>query len=537
MTAGETGSGAVGPAVQEEAGRRHLELRSITKRFGPTYALDGASLSVGRGEVHALFGGNGSGKSTMIKVLAGVYRAEPGGEIQVGDVVSAAPQWTPTAARNAGLRFVHQDLGLFPALSVAENLAMGHGYATSPAGRIRWPQVRREARDVLSRLEIKVRVSQLVGELRRGDQALVAIARALQDEEIAGSGVLVLDEPTASLPEHEVTVLMDALRRFAQMGTSIVYVSHRVDEVQEVADTITILRDGVDILTTPARAISKGELAEAISGAAAADGPAAGRAAAHGGGLEPVLAVTGLAGGPLRKVDLTVGKGEIVGIAGLLGSGRSSVLRALYGMLPGATGRLILNGTPLAGLSPAQGMKRGIGYLPEDRSEAGFFDQSVAENLSASRTASYWRGGRFQRGRERGDALSAISRFKIHCDGPGQPLSSLSGGNQQKVLVARVLLRQPQIVLLDEPTQGVDVNAKAEIWSLLRQSIAESGISVLVVSSDFEELAEQADRVVILARGRILREISGPDMTSESLARAAYGDEEALGADEEKVQP
>jgi ribose transport system ATP-binding protein len=205
------------------------------------------------------------------------------------------------------------------------------------------------------------------------------------------------------------------------------------------------------------------------------------------------------------------------------------VLRALYGLLSGSAGEVVLNGRGVQVGSPAQAMKAGIGYLPEDRAEAGFFDQSVAENLSASRTGSYWRGGRFRRRREQEDAREAIARFRIRCDSPQQLLSALSGGNQQKVLVARVLLRQPGIVLLDEPTQGVDISAKAEIWAILRQGIAESGMSVLVVTSDFEELAEQADRVLILARGRIVRELSGPAMTSEMLARAAYGDEEKVG--------
>lgn len=530
MTAADAGSGAGRSPVRDEPGRRYLELSSITKRFGPTYALDGASLSVGRGEVHALFGGNGSGKSTMIKVMAGVYKAEPDGQIRVGETTCPAGQWTPATARQAGLRFVHQDLGLFPGLSVAENLALGHGYSRDAAGRIRWRQVRAQARGVLDRLGIAVGVSRIVGDLRRGEQALVAIARALQDEDIAGRGVLVLDEPTASLPEHEVVALMEALRRFASMGTAIVYVSHRVEEVQEVADTITILRDGVDILTTPAKAVSKGQLAEAISGAPAGlavpPDPAAGPATGAG----PVLRASGLTGGPLRGVDLEIRAGEIVGVAGLLGSGRSSVLRALYGLLPGAGGEVVLNGQRLEAGSPALAMKAGIGYLPEDRAEAGFFDQSVAENLSASRTASYWHGGRFRRDREQADAREAISRFHIRCESPRQTLVSLSGGNQQKVLVARVLLRQPGVVLLDEPTQGVDITAKAEIWAILRQGIADSGLSVVVVSSDFEELAEQADRVVILARGRIAGQLSGPRMTAEMLARAAYGDEKKVGS-------
>jgi ribose transport system ATP-binding protein len=529
MTAADAGSGAGQAPVRTEAGPRYLELSSITKRFGPTYALDGASLSVGRGEVHALFGGNGSGKSTMIKIMAGVYKAEPDGRIRVGETTCQAAQWTPATAREAGLRFVHQDLGLFPGLTVAENLALGHGYSRDATGRIHWREVRAQARSVLDRLGITVGVSRMVGDLRRGEQALVAIARALQDEDIAGRGVLVLDEPTASLPEHEVVGLMRALRRFAEMGTAIVYVSHRVEEVQEVADTITILRDGVDILTTPAQAVSKGELAEAITGSPADLAAQLARPAERPADVSAVLRVTGLAGGPLRGVDLAVGAGEIVGLAGLLGSGRSSVLRALYGLLPDAAGEFVLNGKPLQVRSAAGAMKAGIGYLPEDRAEAGFFDQSVAENLSASRTASYWHGGRFRRGREQADAREAIRRFRIRCESPQQPLASLSGGNQQKVLVARVLLAKPGLVLLDEPTQGVDINAKAEIWAILRQSIAESGISVVVVSSDFEELAEQADRVVILARGRIVRELSQPGMTAEMLARAAYGDEEKVG--------
>jgi ABC-type sugar transport system ATPase subunit len=524
-------SGAGHSPATGVAGPGYLRLSSISKRFGPTLALNEADLTVAAGEVHALFGGNGSGKSTMIKILAGVLKAEPGGEIRVGEHAYPAAHWTPATAREAGLRFVHQDLGLFPGLSVAENLALGYGYSSGPGGRIRWRQVRSEARDVLNRLEISIDVSRMVGELRRGEQALVAIARALRDSGAAGRGVLVLDEPTASLPEHEVTTLVQDLRRFASMGTAIIYVSHRIEEVLDVADTITILRDGNAILTLPAKAATKGQLARAISGSAA-DAPAkAGPQAAVSARRPPLLEVAGLRGGPLRGVSLSVAKGEIVGIAGLLGSGRSSVLRALSGMAPGVTGEVRLDSRTLARQSPAQALAAGVGYLPEDRAAAGFFDQSVAENMSASRTGTYWRRGRFQRAREQDDARAAIARFQVRCESPGQLLASLSGGNQQKVLIARVLLRQPKLVLLDEPTQGVDVNAKAEIWAILRRGVAESGISVLVVSSDFEELAGHADRVAVLARGRIVRELSGGPMTGEMLARAAYGDEEGTDRD------
>ena len=531
MTVDVGGSGSGHPPAAGVAGPGHLRLSSISKRFGSTLALNGAGLTVTAGEVHALFGGNGSGKSTMIKILAGVLKAEPGGEIRVGEYTYPTAHWTAATAREAGLRFVHQDLGLFPDLSVAENLALGYGYSSGPAGRIHWRQVRAEARDVLDRLEISIDVSRMVGELRRGEQALVAIARALRDSGAAGRGVLVLDEPTALLPEHEVTTLVQDLRRFAAMGTAIIYVSHRIEEVLDVADTITILRDGNAILTLPAKTATKGQLAKAIS-ASAADAPAPARKQPTVSGEQPpLLEVAGLRGGPLRGVSLSVTSGEIVGIAGLLGSGRSSVLRTLSGMASGVTGEVRLDGRKLARQTPAQALAAGIGYLPEDRAAAGFFDQSVAENMSASRTGTYWRGGRFQRGREQGDALAAIARFQIRCESPRQLLASLSGGNQQKVLIARVLLRQPKIVLLDEPTQGVDVNAKAEIWAILRQSVADSGISVLVVSSDFEELAEHADRVAVLARGRIVRELSGGPMTGEMLARAAYGDEEGTDLD------
>ncbi len=501
------------------AGGDVLRLAHLSKTFPGTRALDDVSFAVRRGEFHALLGGNGSGKSTLIKILAGVYRGDPGGTITVEDLDIPADRTSPDAARAAGLHFVHQNAAVFPALSVSENLAIGHGFEKARGGRVDWRAVRRRTTALLERFDIAVRPDALVRELRPAERAMVAIARALQDQELERSGVLVLDEPTASLPRAEVVRLLAALTRYASRGQTILVVSHRLDEVVDVADRATVLRDGRLAGTVEGDDITEGRLIELIAGRPLdrvfPDMPEVSTD-------EVALEARELAGGPLRGVSFRLRRGEVLGIAGLLGSGRSELLKMIFGAYPIRSGEVLLDGQRVAFRDIGDAMRAGLAYVPEDRSgEAAFGDLSVAENLTAAVVDRYWRGMRLRHRAAESDARAGIKAFLIQASSERQDLDTLSGGNQQKVILARWLMRKPKVLLLDEPTQGVDVSARAEIYNLVRQAVA-AGCSAVVVTSDFEELSHVSDRVIVLNQGRITAELRPPDVSPSRLTELAY---------------
>lgn len=501
-----------------------LALRGVTKAYGSTRALDHVDLTVARGEIHALLGGNGSGKSTLIKVLAGVVRPDAG-IVRSGDQECEARAITPAVARRMGMRFVHQDIGVFPDLSVAENLCIGRGYATGAARHIRWATVRAEAVARAVRFGLDVDVDAPVRTLAPARRTMLAIARALGDaDDTAGiaAGVLVLDEPTASLPDHEVQELHAALRRYAAAGHTILYVSHRLDEVLDVAHRVSVLRDGCHVATEPTAALDEAALVRLVLGHDLAAAPAPALISPVAAGDPPALAWRRVVAGPLAGVDLEVRAGEIVGVAGLLGSGRSELLRAAFGDQPLDAGTIEVDGTTVTLRGPADAMDHGIAYVPEDRSaDAAFADLTVATNLSAAQVPRYWRGGRLRHRDEQRDATESIDRYGIVARGGDATLATLSGGNQQKVVLARWLRRAPRVLLLDEPTQGVDVGARAEIHRLVREAAAH-GSAVVVVSSDFAELASVADRVVVLAGGRIVATLTGDDLDPRRLTELSY---------------
>ena len=481
--------------------------------------LKDAALSVRRGEVHALLGGNGSGKSTFIKVLAGVYRADPGGTIEIGGESTPADSWSASTAKSRGLHFVHQDPAVFPLLTVAENMAIGRGFERGLGGRIDWRATKRRTAQLIERFSIPATPDTPVAALRPADRTMVAIARALQDQEGAESGVLVLDEPTASLPVSEVDTLLTALRRYAEAGQTIVYVSHRLPEVLDLADTVTVLRDGDVVGTRPVEGLTEPQLVEMIVGRPLEQ---VFPEPLHNEDREVVLRVRDLAAGPLTGVDLDLHKGEVLGIAGLLGSGRTELLRALFGDLPRTGGEVLLNGQPYTPKRPSQAMDAGVAMVPEDRgAEAMFGDLSVRENLSAAVVKTYWSKARLQHRRERTEARGLVAQFGVRPGTDAPPAGTLSGGNQQKLVMARWLRREPVVLLLDEPTQGVDVNARADIYAHVRAAAAR-GTSVLVVTSDFEELAHVTDRVLVLRDGRVAAELRGDEISASRLTELAY---------------
>ncbi|HYJ21885.1 MAG TPA: sugar ABC transporter ATP-binding protein [Solirubrobacterales bacterium] len=493
-----------------------LSAERVCKAFGATQALDGVSFELKKGSVHALLGGNGSGKSTLIKLIAGVEPADRG-EIEIRGKRHDLRSMTPALARESGLHFVHQQRSTFPELTVAENLAIGRGFDTGFGARIEWRQARRRAAAVLERFQIDAHPDQVLEELGPATQTMVAIARALQDQDADAEGVLVLDEPTASLPAPEVTLLLDAIRRYADAGQSIVYVTHRLEEVFAVADRATLLRDGTVVDTVEPSSLDQEALVELMMGRTVAQierlrGRPQGR---------PILAARRLSVGPLAALDLEICEGEIVGVGGLIGSGRSTLLKALFGVRPLESGEVCIDGEQRRIDSPPAAMAAGFAYVPEDRQkDAAFAELSVGENLSLTVVPDYWHRGVLNRRRERRDTLGLFDSFLITAESEEAELRSLSGGNQQKVVLARWLRREPRIILLDEPTQGVDVGARAEIYELVHRAVA-AGAAALVASSDFEELARLCDRVIVLRKGVLVAELRGEDLDAERIARVA----------------
>jgi ribose transport system ATP-binding protein len=471
----------------------------VTKRFAGTLALADAALRVRQGTVHALLGGNGAGKSTLVKVLAGVEAADSG-QVHVLGRSWPAGHGSPHLAHQAGLRFVHQDLGLFDGMTVAENIALAAGFPTH-LGTVRWRRLHRRVADLLDRYEIDAHPAAVMSTLPPVTRTMVAVTRALQDQD-GHEYVLVLDEPTASLPEHETHLLLRNLRRRADLGQTIVLVSHRLREVREVADDITVLRDGRVAGTVVARTADEDELVGYIAGRS----PARDRAPRPVVGA-PVLRIRGLRAGALAGVDLTLHAGEIVGLASLSGREPSALLAALFGAQPVQAGSISHNGRDWRNVGPHQAIRAGTALVPRDRlRDAAFPDMSVRHNASATVLTRYWRRWGFDVRAERDDTRHLLRSYAVAAPDTEAPLGTLSGGNQQKLLLARWLRDNPRLLLLDEPTQSVDVLARADIHRLVRAAAA-AGCAVLIASGDHHELASLCHRVVVLRDGRVVGDL------------------------------
>lgn len=502
-----------------------LEIANISKTFGGAIALDGVSLSVDRGEVHGLLGSNGSGKSTLIKILAGFHDPEPGGEIRLyGHKV---PLPVPGAqVRAMGLAFVHQHLGLIPSLSVTENLFLGD-YANSDRWAINWNKAHQDAAGIFARFDLVLDPRVEVGRLSAVQQALLAIVRAYEDLRHAGQdhadrpGVLVLDEPTPFLPRAGVEQLFRLIRQCTDLGASVIFVSHDVDEVREITDRSTILRDGHLIDTVVTSETSHDAFVERIIGR---------NMEAYGGHAKklkqaaPKVSVGGLTAPGVGPVDFDMAPGEILGITGLIGSGFDHIPALLYGARDGVSGQLTLDGRDmsLSHLSPQQALSREIAYLPADRlGAAGVGSLSVADNVALP-VYSELRGPLgLTSAQIEAHAFALGQAAGVKPNAPALPLTALSGGNAQKALMSKWLQIDPQLLLLDEPTQGVDVGARQQIWDALDRT-AETGASILVASTDYEQLAQICHRVLIFARGGIVAELTGLDLTKDNIAEHCY---------------
>jgi ribose transport system ATP-binding protein len=499
-----------------------LEIRDVARRFGATRALDGVDLTLQAGEVHALIGENGAGKSTLMNILAGAVRADRGAMHVDGRPYAPAG---PGDARRRGVALIHQELCLCPQLSAAENMLLG--LEPSRGGWVDQGAARRRALTLLEHFgRATLDPDDRVGNLPLAAQQLVEICRALA----ADARILLMDEPTSSLRREDVGRLFALIRQLATRGIAIIYISHFLEEVREIASRYTVLRDGRSVHSGRITDTSNDQLIAHMVGRAAAGAPPArtrGRAAG-----EIALAVHDVAVPPvLKQAGFELRRGEVLGIAGLMGSGRSELVRALFGLEPRASGRIVLGGRQLAlsGVSPARRLAQGFGYLSEDRRREGLALQlSVADNLTATRLSACSPGwGWLDLDRQRAAAGRWIDALHIRAAAPAQPVRTLSGGNQQKVAMGRLLHQNADVLLLDEPTRGIDVGSRAQIYEAIAGSAAQ-GKAVLLVSSYLPELFGLCDRLAVMSRGRLSPARPIGEWTPETVLATAIG-----GASEE----
>ncbi|MER6943648.1 sugar ABC transporter ATP-binding protein [Nonomuraea sp. NPDC000554] len=484
-----------------------VHIHGVGKRFGGTTALEGVDLDLRRGGILALLGQNGAGKSTLIKILAGVLQADQG-EV----AVAGHPLGSRAASRR--MSFIHQDLGLVDWMTVAENVALGTGYQRR-GGLISWRRVRERCERALEPLAVRLDPDGRVADLTRAERSLVAIARALACD----AEVIVLDEPTASLPAADCARLFYVLRALRDRGHGIVYVSHRLDEVREIADSVAVLRDGRLVSLGPLTGGRAARLVRDIVGRE----PVVHRRPVRAPG-RVVLSLAGVRTWQAGPVDLDLRAGEAVGLVGLTGAGHVDLGRALAGAHPVLAGRMLLDGRPYHPRTVSAAVDAGVGLVPSDRQEEGAApDLNVRENLLANpRTRGLSPLSWIRPSGERAEAAALVARFGVRPPDTEATFAGLSGGNQQKVMIGRWLGADRHVLILEEPTAGVDVGAKPEIYRLLDDALA-GGLAAVLVSADFEEVVNVCDRALVLTRGTVTAELAGAALTAGGLARAVTG--------------
>jgi len=491
-----------------------LDAHGIHKSFSGVEVLHGVDFTLRRGEVHGLVGQNGAGKSTLVKIINGTYSSDAG-EIEVNGVPFTRGR--PGGSRRAGIAMVFQEFSLVPSMSVGQNICLTRE-PTGRSGLIDDGEVRRRARAALARVGADIDPDRLVEELPVGSRQLVEIAKAISQD----ASILILDEPTASLAAAEIRTLTEAIDLLTAEGISIVFISHHLDEVVSMCDRVTVLRDGHVTLVTGTSDLTLATIIEAMLGRSL-ESALAWEAHDVDRNSVPLLRVEGLTNGRLHDVSFDLHRGEILGIAGLLGSGRSEVMRAVFGIDRLDAGTIEVNGRRMHIRTPADALRAGIALVPEDRGRAGLVrEHSVAHNILMASWRRVARAGFVDDGAARGVASGFVDQLKIRTAGLGQEVKGLSGGNQQKVVVAKNLAAEPGVLLLDDPTVGVDVGSRKEILEDVRL-LAMRGNGVVLVSSEFEELSGLADRVLVMRGGavqRVLDRRARDDLSEEALSKA-----------------
>jgi monosaccharide-transporting ATPase len=490
-----------------------LEVRGLSKSFPGVRALDGVDFTVRRGEVHALMGENGAGKSTLIKVLTGVYERDSG-EARV-DGQSIHPRY-PREAEAAGISTVYQEVNLIPDLSVAENICLG-GRQPTTFGKIRWSAITRRAKEALARLELNLDVSRQLSSCSIAIQQMVALARAMD----VSAKLLILDEPTSSLDEREVAELFKVIRKLRAEGMGIVFVTHFMDQVYAVTDRITVLRNGRLVGEYPTSELPRLELVARMIGKDVKEVEALGQQHAGTRSIregEPFLSVKNFGRkGSIAPLDLSIRPGEVVGLAGLLGSGRTETARLIFGVDKPDSGEMFLEGKPVAIHSPQAAIRHRIAFTAENRKEDGIIPNlSIRENIVLALQASRGAWSKISRAKQDELADRFIKALRIKTPGPEQLIKNLSGGNQQKVLLGRWLATEPKLFILDEPTRGIDVGAKAEIEKLIEE-LRRDGLAILFISSELEEVVRTSQRVVILRDRKKVGELAGEEVTEHAV--------------------
>lgn len=491
-----------------------LSLRGISKSYGRVEVLHAVDLDIPKGQILALIGENGAGKSTLMKIIAGAETPTAGLLTFEGDERRFG---SPEAARRAGISIVYQEHALLHDMSVAENLFLGRPLRR-PSGLLDVEAMAQAARRVIDRLGVTMDVRRPVGELSLAEAQIVEVARSLIDE----ARLVILDEPTAALERRERETLFDVMRELAASGVTIVFCSHHLDEIAKVADRTIVLRDGVLVDDLPRDAMRPEDIIQAMIGGKLKEHYPKVAGARR---TDPALVIDELRVGQRPPFDLRLARGEILGLAGIEGSGRVEVARALFGLVPAVAERVEIGGRRASlPRQPREAMAAGLGFLPADRKSEGLFlDQSIVFNASIAALGRFRRGGLISPAAERGSVVAELGRLDLRYNGPEQEAGELSGGNQQKVMLARWFGRAPEILLFEEPTRGIDVRARAEVYRLIGNFVSGGGAAILV-SSDNAELVGIADRVLVLYRGRVAAELDGAEISEAAIARYSYSE-------------
>lgn len=494
-----------------------LEMRGIHKSFNRVKVLKGVDLSVRRGEIHALLGENGAGKSTLMNILGGVFPPDAGEIIFEGE---ERRFHSPRESQALGIRFIHQELNVIPDLSVSENLFLGAEMVSFRL--LRKQEMRRRAKELLERMDVPIRPDQMVRDLNPSYKQMVEIAKALLFE----AKLIIMDEPTSSLTVHEITRLFQLMRQLKKENVSIIYISHKLKEILEICDRYTILRDGEKVDSGLIQDVNEEILTKRMVGRAWAEETRFSSTA----GKRVVLSVEGASSPFYHDISFQLHEGEVLGITGLSGDGRTELAEGIFGYRPMISGEILVEGKRVRIRHPRDAVREGIAYVPKDRKENGILkEMSVLHNFSISSLKSYLRWGFIHARREREEYEAYKEKLNIKTPDERLPIVGLSGGNQQKVLLAKWLAVQTKVLLLDNPTQGIDVGAKSEIYQLI-QELAKAGKGIVVLSAEFPELRRLCDRVIVLFQGRIQAVLSREELTEEKVMFFAMGGKEGDGA-------